>query len=59
MLPNLGLIAATVGLIAILWLILREERRELGSLERSSLLAGGAVVVLVAAWHLLASGGGH
>ncbi len=57
MLPDLALITATAGLLLIMWMIYREIGPELAGPERTS-FAGGAVVILaVAAWHLLASGG--
>jgi hypothetical protein len=61
MLPNLGLITATVGLLAILYIIDREARHELSPAERGSLAAGALIVVGVAAIHLFVTsgGGGH
>jgi hypothetical protein len=60
MLPNLALIAATLGLLIIMFLIYREMKGEMDTLEKSSFGGGAVVVVIVAAAHILAtSGGGH
>jgi hypothetical protein len=61
MLPNLGLITATLGLLLIMWLIYREVGSEMGSLERTSFGGGAVVILLVAIVHLMATagGGGH
>jgi hypothetical protein len=59
--PNLALIAATVGLLLIMFLIYREMKDEMGTLEKSSFGGGALIVVIVAVVHILAtgSGGGH
>ena len=61
MLPNLGLISATLGLLLIMWLIYREVGSEMGSVERTCFGGGALVIVAVAVVHLLttAGGGGH
>ena len=61
MLPNLGLIAATLGLLLIMWLIYREVGSEMGSFEKTSFGGGALVIVIVAVVHLLATarGGAH
>jgi hypothetical protein len=58
MLPNLAVLVATLGLLAILWMIYREVREQVGPLERNSLIAGAATIVAVAVWHVVTSGGG-
>lgn len=58
MLANVALTVATIGLLAILWMIYREVRDEAGPLEKNSLVAGAVTVVLVAAWHIVATAGG-
>jgi hypothetical protein len=58
MLPNLGLIAATLGLLLIMGLVYRDVGSELGSFEKTSFAGGALVILLVAVVHLLASGGG-
>ena len=60
MLPTLGLIAATIGLLLIIYLIYREQKGETGSAERNMLLVVSIVALSVTAWHVLfAGGGGH
>jgi hypothetical protein len=58
MLANVALTIATIGLLAILWMIYREVRDEAGPLEKNSLVAGAVTVVLVAVWHIASTGGG-
>jgi hypothetical protein len=58
MLPNLGLIAATLGLLLLMALIYREVGSEMGSFERTSFGGGALVIVIVAVVHLLATAGG-
>jgi hypothetical protein len=63
MLPILGVIAATVGLLTIIFLIRREVGSEAGPLESNALLGTGALAVAVCVWyvvtHLPSGGGGH
>lgn len=60
MLPTLGLAAATIGLLLIIFLVYREQKRETGSAERNMLLLVSVVTLSVAAWHIFAAGsGGH
>jgi hypothetical protein len=61
MLPTLGLISATLGLLLIIFIVFREQRSEAGPAERNMLVAVSVVTVVVAAWHILAAGagGGH
>lgn len=59
MLANLAVLVATLGLLVILWMVYREVRESAGPLERNSLIAGAATVVIVAVWHLATAGGGH
>ena len=61
MLPNLALIAATLGLLLIMFLIYREMKEEMDTLEKSSFGGGAVVVVIVAVAHILTTsgGGGH
>jgi hypothetical protein len=61
MLPNLALIAATLGLLLIMFLIYREMKDEMDTLEKSSFGGGAVVVVIVAVAHILTTsgGGGH
>lgn len=54
MLPVLGILTATLGLYAILFLILREVREEIGPTERGALLAGGVLVTVTAIWQVIA-----
>ena len=58
MLPTLGLISATVGLLLIIFLVFREQRAEAGSAERNMLLAVGLVTLVVGAYHILSAGTG-
>jgi hypothetical protein len=58
MLPNLGLIAATVGLLLIMWLIYREVGSEMGSVEKTSFGGGALIILVVAVVHLLTTAGG-
>jgi hypothetical protein len=58
MLPNLALIAATLGLLLIMFLIYREMKEEMDTLEKSSFGGGAVVVVIVAIAHILTTGGG-
>lgn len=58
MLPNLGLITATLGLLTIMGMIYREVGSELGSFEKTSFAGGGLVIVAVAVIHLVATAGG-
>lgn len=58
MLPNLALIAATIGLLAIMGLSYREVGQEFGTVEKTSFLGGAAVIVLVLVVHLVATAGG-
>jgi len=58
MLPNLGLITATLGLLVILGMVYKEVGGELGSVEKTSFAGGGLVIVVVAAVHLLATASG-
>jgi hypothetical protein len=61
MLPNLGLITATLGLLLIMGMVYREVGREMGGVEKASFGGGALVIVAVAVVHLLATagGGGH
>lgn len=58
MLPTLGLISATLGLLLIILLIFREQKNESGSVERNMLLVVSLVTVSVAAWHIFSAGSG-
>lgn len=59
MLPTLGLIAATFGLLLIIFLVYREQKSEAGSAERNMLLVVSVVTLAVAGWHILGPGAGH
>jgi hypothetical protein len=58
MLPNLALITATLGLLLIMGMIYREVGSELAAPERTSFAGGAVVILVVAAWHLIATAGG-
>ena len=49
MLPTLALIAATLGLLLIIFLVYREQKRETGPAERNMLLVVSLVTLSVAA----------
>ena len=61
MLPTFGLIAATIGLLLIIFLVYREQKSETRSAERNMLLLVSVVTLSVAAWHIVSAGagGGH
>lgn len=58
MLPNLGLITATLGLLIIMVLVYREVSSEMGSFEKTSFAGGALVIVAVAVVHLVSTAGG-
>ena len=58
MLPSLALIAGTLGLLLIIFLVYREQRNETAPAERRMLVAVALVTLTVAAYHVLGSGGG-
>jgi formate hydrogenlyase subunit 3/multisubunit Na+/H+ antiporter MnhD subunit len=58
MLPTLGLISATIGLLLIIFLIYREQKAECGPAERNMLLVVGLVTLVVGAFHILSAGSG-
>ena len=58
MLPNLALMAATLGLLLIMFLIYREKKDEMDSFEKTSFGGGAAIVLIVAVVHILATSGG-
>jgi hypothetical protein len=58
MLPNLALMAATLGLLLIMFLIYREMKDEMDTLEKSSFGGGAVIVLVVAVVHILATSGG-
>jgi hypothetical protein len=58
MLPNLALMAATLGLLLIMFLIYREMKDEMDTLEKSSFGGGAVIVLVVAVAHILATSGG-
>ena len=55
MLTVLAILTATLGLLLILFLIWREEKDEVGSLEVQMLGASGALACLVGAWQVIAN----
>ena len=61
MLPNLAIIAATLGLLLIMGLIYRESAKDMGGTEKAAFGGGALVIVVVAVVHLIstAGGGGH
>jgi hypothetical protein len=58
MLPTLGLIAATIGLLLIIFLVYREQKSEAAPAERNMLIAVSVVTLVVAAWHIVGPGSG-
>ena len=57
MLPTLGLLSATIGLLLIIFLIYGEQKEQAGKAERNMLLVVSLATVAVAAFHIAFPGG--
>jgi membrane-associated HD superfamily phosphohydrolase len=62
MLPTLGLLSATIGLLIIIFMVYQAQKHEAAKAERNMLVLVSVVAVVVAAWHIGGAGmggGGH
>ncbi len=56
MFPTLGIVAATIGMLVILYLIMREFG-DLGTTEKRMLQSSGVLVIAVGIWQAIAQMG--